>query len=88
MQYLAKTLAADFAFVGEMSPEHDNMIRTVAVYADDKVCEICIGDHCGKLKLGGGGCSASPGPTAANGFWLIALSAIVLALRARRRVRA
>jgi len=37
MQYLAKTLAADFAFVGEMSPEHDNMIRTVAVYADGQI---------------------------------------------------
>jgi PAS domain S-box-containing protein len=37
MQYLAKTLAADFAFVGEMSPEHDNMIRTVAVCADGQI---------------------------------------------------
>src|SRR5262245_32135642 len=37
MQYLAKTLAADYAFVGEMSPEHDNMIRTVAVYADGQI---------------------------------------------------
>jgi PAS domain S-box-containing protein len=37
MQYLAKTLAADYAFVGEMSPEHDNMIRTVAVYANGQI---------------------------------------------------
>ena len=37
MQYLAKTLVADYAFVGEMSPEHDNMIRTVAVYADGQI---------------------------------------------------
>jgi hypothetical protein len=37
MQYLAKTLAADYAFVGEMSPEHDNMIRTVAFYADGQI---------------------------------------------------
>jgi PAS domain S-box-containing protein len=37
MQYLAKTLAADYAFVGEMSPEHDNMIRTVAVSADGQI---------------------------------------------------
>jgi GAF domain-containing protein len=37
MQYLAKTLAADYAFVGEMSPEHDNMIKTVAFYADGQI---------------------------------------------------
>jgi PAS domain S-box-containing protein len=37
MQYLAKTLAADYAFVGEMSPEHANMIRTVAFYADGQI---------------------------------------------------
>jgi PAS domain S-box-containing protein len=37
MQYLVKTLAADYAFVGEMSPEHDNMIRTVAFYADGQI---------------------------------------------------
>ena len=37
--YLAKTLAADYAFVGEMSPEHDNMIRTVAVYADGQIAQ-------------------------------------------------
>jgi len=37
MQYLVKTLAADYAFVGEMSPEHANMIRTVAFYADGQI---------------------------------------------------
>src|SRR5262245_28894627 len=37
MQYLAQTLAADYAFVGALSPEPDNMIRTVAVYADGQL---------------------------------------------------
>jgi GAF domain-containing protein len=37
MQYLAKTLAADYAFVGEMSPEHSHLIRTVAVCADGQI---------------------------------------------------
>jgi PAS domain S-box-containing protein len=37
MQYLGKTLAADYVFVGAMSPEHHNMIRTVAVYANGQI---------------------------------------------------
>ena len=37
MQYLAKALAADYAFVGEMSLEYSNMIRTVAVCADGQI---------------------------------------------------
>src|SRR5215467_12081671 len=37
MQYLARTLAADYVFVGAVSPEHTNMIRTVAVYADGQL---------------------------------------------------
>jgi PAS domain S-box-containing protein len=37
MQYLARTLAVDYVFVGAMSLEHNTMIRTVAVYADGQL---------------------------------------------------
>jgi PAS domain S-box-containing protein len=37
MQYLAKTLAVEYAFVGEVSPEDNTRIRTVAVCADGQM---------------------------------------------------
>jgi PAS domain S-box-containing protein len=37
MQYLARTLAADYAFVGAGGPEHGTLIRTVAAYGDGQI---------------------------------------------------
>ena len=37
MQYLAQTLAADYAFVGEVGPEHGTLIRTVAAYGNGQI---------------------------------------------------
>ena len=37
IQYLAAILAADYAFVGEVDPEHGTLIRSVAAYDDGQI---------------------------------------------------
>ncbi|HEX2678225.1 MAG TPA: MYXO-CTERM sorting domain-containing protein, partial [Polyangiales bacterium] len=68
----------------------DNQCKSDSCSTVDKVCNTCIGDSCGKVKLSGGGCSVSStdDSSPSQSLLLIALSAIALALRVRRRQRA
>jgi MYXO-CTERM domain-containing protein len=72
------------------SCKSDNQCKSDSCGAEDKVCNTCIGDSCGKVKLSGGGCSVSSADDSSpsQSLLLIALSAIALALRVRRRQRA
>jgi MYXO-CTERM domain-containing protein len=66
----------------------DNHCQSDSCHPDHKTCNTCIGDHCGQVKISGGGCRAG-GTTGTSGhdYGLIALAALALALRARRRIR-
>jgi MYXO-CTERM domain-containing protein len=68
----------------------DNQCKSDSCSSEAQVCNSCIGDSCGKLKLSGGGCSVSSAGTThtEQSLLLIALSAVALALRVRRRQRA
>ncbi|HMI90979.1 MAG TPA: hypothetical protein VK509_06425, partial [Polyangiales bacterium] len=66
----------------------DNQCRSDSCNADSKRCNTCVGNKCGELKISGGGCRTSTSGTGDDGSWWLALSAIALAWRARRRARA
>jgi hypothetical protein len=68
----------------------DNQCKSFSCNTETQVCNSCVGDSCGKLKLSGGGCSAGPagsGDSEQSLLW-ITLSTLALALQIRRRSRA